>query len=83
MLKEIYNILLIKNQALLLNSQVKVSIGIKVYEESSYIHLYSLLSANNLGFPGNNSRSEFQASGAYIFRPLTQVPQPVSQTNNM
>ncbi|CAF4699968.1 unnamed protein product [Rotaria socialis] len=30
------------------------------------------------GFPGNNSRSEFQASGAYFFRPLMPDPQPVS-----
>ncbi|CAF1135817.1 unnamed protein product [Adineta steineri] len=29
-------------------------------------------------FPGNNSQSEFQASGAYIFRPISSDPQPVS-----
>jgi hypothetical protein len=32
----------------------------------------------NLGYPGNNSAPEFQASGAYVFRPLTQTAQPVS-----
>ncbi|CAF3848079.1 unnamed protein product, partial [Rotaria sp. Silwood1] len=34
------------------------------------------------GFPGNNSQSEFQASGAYIFRPLTPNALPVSQTRS-
>ncbi|CAF1453845.1 unnamed protein product [Rotaria sordida] len=34
-------------------------------------------------FPGNNSRSEFQASGAYIFRPLTPTAVPVSQTRSI
>ncbi|UJR26764.1 hypothetical protein I4U23_008079 [Adineta vaga] len=34
-------------------------------------------------FPGNNSRSEFQASGAYIFRPLSATPQPVSTTRTI
>jgi lysosomal alpha-mannosidase len=34
-------------------------------------------------FPGNNSQSQFQASGAYIFRPLTQTPQPVSAARNI
>ncbi|CAF1087368.1 unnamed protein product [Rotaria sordida] len=29
-------------------------------------------------FAGNNSRAEFQASGAYIFRPNSSDPQPVS-----
>ncbi|UJR22329.1 hypothetical protein I4U23_025391 [Adineta vaga] len=28
--------------------------------------------------PGNNSESQFQASGAYIFRPIASDPQPVS-----
>jgi hypothetical protein len=31
-----------------------------------------------LGFPGNNSSPEFQASGAYVFRPFSQTAQPVS-----
>ncbi|CAF4891977.1 unnamed protein product [Rotaria sp. Silwood1] len=35
------------------------------------------------GFPGNNSQSEFQASGAYIFRPLTPNALPVSQTRSI
>jgi hypothetical protein len=35
------------------------------------------------GFPGNNSGSEFQASGAYIFRPLTPDTQPVSTNCTM
>ncbi|CAF1441892.1 unnamed protein product, partial [Rotaria sordida] len=35
------------------------------------------------GFPGNNSQSEFQASGAYIFRPLTPTAVPVSQTRSI
>ncbi|CAF1682747.1 unnamed protein product, partial [Adineta ricciae] len=30
------------------------------------------------GYPGNNSQFDFQASGAYIFRPVTQNPTPVS-----
>ncbi|CAF1300509.1 unnamed protein product [Adineta steineri] len=34
-------------------------------------------------FPGNNSRSEFQASGAYIFRPLTSNAEPVSTTRSV
>ncbi|CAF3419135.1 unnamed protein product [Rotaria sp. Silwood1] len=34
-------------------------------------------------FPGNNSQSEFQASGAYIFRPLTPNALPVSQTRSI
>ena len=38
---------------------------------------------STLGFPGNNSRPEFQASGAYFFRPLTPTPQPVSSIRNM
>jgi hypothetical protein len=40
-------------------------------------------SSYNLGFPGNNSHPEFQASGAYVFRPLTQTAQPVSQTRTV
>lgn len=35
------------------------------------------------GFPGNNSGHENQASGAYIFRPVTQSPQPVSTTRTI
>ena len=35
------------------------------------------------GFPGNNSGSENQASGAYIFRPLSQTPSPVSTTRTV
>ncbi|CAF4737494.1 unnamed protein product [Rotaria sp. Silwood1] len=35
------------------------------------------------GFPGNNSRSKSQASGAYIFRPLTPNALPVSQTRSI
>ncbi|CAF3342451.1 unnamed protein product [Rotaria sp. Silwood2] len=31
-------------------------------------------------FPGNNSLPEIQASGAYVFRPLTSETQPVSTT---
>ncbi|CAF1037159.1 unnamed protein product, partial [Didymodactylos carnosus] len=34
-------------------------------------------------FPGNNSRSEFQASGAYIFRPVAQTPSPLSTTRKI
>jgi lysosomal alpha-mannosidase len=34
-------------------------------------------------FPGNNTRSEFQASGAYIFRPLSPTAQPVSATRSV
>jgi lysosomal alpha-mannosidase len=34
-------------------------------------------------FPGNNSRSEFQASGAYIFRPMAPTAQPVSPTRTV
>ncbi|CAF1668432.1 unnamed protein product [Rotaria magnacalcarata] len=34
-------------------------------------------------FPGNNSQSQFQASGAYIFRPLSPTAQPVSQTRSI
>ncbi|CAM4947282.1 unnamed protein product [Rotaria socialis] len=34
-------------------------------------------------FPGNNSGPEFQASGAYFFRPLTPTPLPVSNTRNI
>ena len=36
-----------------------------------------------VGFAGNNSQSEFQASGAYIFRPLTPNALPVSTTRSM
>jgi len=35
------------------------------------------------GFPGNNSAAEFQASGAYCFRPLTPNSLPVSSSRNM
>ncbi|CAF2976334.1 unnamed protein product [Rotaria socialis] len=35
------------------------------------------------GFAGNNSHPEFQASGAYVFRPLTQTAEPVSQTRTV
>ncbi|UJR26763.1 hypothetical protein I4U23_008078 [Adineta vaga] len=35
------------------------------------------------GFAGNNSQSEFQASGAYIFRPFSPSPQPVSTTRSI
>ncbi|CAF0732780.1 unnamed protein product [Adineta ricciae] len=35
------------------------------------------------GFAGNNSRPEFQASGAYIFRPVSADPQPVSTTRTI
>ncbi|CAF1220295.1 unnamed protein product [Rotaria magnacalcarata] len=35
------------------------------------------------GFSGNNSHPEFQASGAYVFRPLTQTAEPVSQTRTV
>ncbi|CAF1497023.1 unnamed protein product, partial [Adineta steineri] len=35
------------------------------------------------GFAGNNSRPEFQPSGAYIFRPLSSDPQPVSTTRSI
>ncbi|UJR06766.1 hypothetical protein I4U23_011053 [Adineta vaga] len=34
-------------------------------------------------FPGNNSAGEFQASGAYVFRPLTSEAQPVSTTRTI
>ena len=37
----------------------------------------------NPGFQGNNSKSEFQPSGAYIFRPLSQTPEPVSTSRTM
>ncbi|CAF5195632.1 unnamed protein product, partial [Rotaria magnacalcarata] len=35
------------------------------------------------GFPGNSSLPEFQASGAYVFRPLTSKTQPVSTTRTI
>ncbi|CAF2951488.1 unnamed protein product [Rotaria sp. Silwood2] len=34
-------------------------------------------------FPGNNSSPEFQASGAYFFRPLTSNPLPLSSSRNI
>ncbi|CAF3610103.1 unnamed protein product [Rotaria sp. Silwood1] len=34
-------------------------------------------------FQGNNTRPEFQSSGAYYFRPLTSSPLPVSNTRNI
>ncbi|CAF1277182.1 unnamed protein product, partial [Adineta ricciae] len=34
-------------------------------------------------FPGNSSMPEFQASGAYFFRPLTPYPIPASNTRNI
>ncbi|CAF0905121.1 unnamed protein product [Adineta steineri] len=34
-------------------------------------------------FAGNNSRPEFQSSGAYVFRPLTSKVQPVSTTRTI
>ncbi|CAF3921346.1 unnamed protein product [Adineta steineri] len=34
-------------------------------------------------FAGNNSRPEFQSSGAYVFRPLTSKIQPVSTTRTI
>ncbi|CAF1321855.1 unnamed protein product [Rotaria sp. Silwood1] len=34
-------------------------------------------------FPGNSSSPEFQASGAYFFRPLTSNPLPVSSSRNI
>jgi len=36
-----------------------------------------------IGFQGNNSKAEFQSSGAYYFRPLTPTPLPVSSSRNM
>ena len=35
------------------------------------------------GHPGNNSQFEFRASGAYIFRPLTQTPKLFIQRPNV
>jgi lysosomal alpha-mannosidase len=35
------------------------------------------------GFPGDNSKSELQASGAYIFRPLNETAFPVSTTRTV
>ncbi|CAF3130643.1 unnamed protein product [Rotaria sp. Silwood2] len=35
------------------------------------------------GFPGTNSLSQSQASGAYIFRPLMPNALPVSQTSSI
>ncbi|CAF1005631.1 unnamed protein product, partial [Didymodactylos carnosus] len=35
------------------------------------------------GFPGNNSRSDFQASGAYMFRPNSSDTYPVSNTRTI
>jgi lysosomal alpha-mannosidase len=34
-------------------------------------------------FPGNNSADEFQASGAYVFRPLTSEAQSMSATRTI
>ena len=34
-------------------------------------------------FPGNNSQSEFQASGAYIFRPISSEAESVSMQRSM
>ncbi|CAF5106396.1 unnamed protein product, partial [Rotaria magnacalcarata] len=34
-------------------------------------------------YPGNNSGSEFQASGAYIFRPISSDPEPVSSKRSI
>ncbi len=36
-----------------------------------------------LGFPGDSSTPDRQASGAYFFRPLTSNPSPVSDVHNM
>ena len=38
---------------------------------------------NLIGFPGNNSRSEFQASGAYVFRPISPDPKLVNPKRSM
>ncbi len=35
-----------------------------------------------LGFPGDSSSPDRQASGAYFFRPLTSNPLPVSDVHN-
>ncbi|CAF3324143.1 unnamed protein product [Rotaria socialis] len=35
------------------------------------------------GFAGNNSQPDFQASGAYIFRPVSPTAQPVSQARSL
>ncbi len=83
MLMEIFNILSIYKSNLTLPFQIKASIGIKVCQQFSHAHPFYSLHSYNSGFPGNNSQSQFQASGAYIFRPLAQIPQPVSAARNM
>jgi hypothetical protein len=83
MLMEIFNILSICKSNLTLHFQIKASIGIKVCQQFLHTHPFYSLHSYNSGFPGNNSRAEFQASGAYIFRPLAQTPQPVSAARTM
>ena len=40
--------------------------------------LFHILVTRYKGFQGNNSKPEFQASGAYIFRPDGNTPTPVN-----
>jgi lysosomal alpha-mannosidase len=78
------------DECILLNQNLRVEID----AQGNLQHIVNLVKGfditfSNQGFywyqsfPGNNSKSEFQASGAYIFRPLTQIAQPVSATRTI
>ena len=51
------------------------------YKWSSQCYIFDV--SLHAGFPGNVSVPSAQASGAYIFRPYKQVPQPVSSTRTV
>ncbi|CAF1013919.1 unnamed protein product [Didymodactylos carnosus] len=57
------------------------------YYEGLYLYyLAFIIFVNNrlfLAFPGNNTKSEFQASGAYIFRPQSEESYSVSDTRTI
>ncbi|CAF0769192.1 unnamed protein product [Adineta ricciae] len=52
--------------------------GVYWYSSEFNSRMRCITNIDKLGAPGNNSQSEFQASGAYIFRPISSDPQQVS-----
>jgi hypothetical protein len=57
--------------------------GLYWYTSKYLLFLYNVLITSMIGFQGNNSKPEFQSSGAYYFRPLTSNPLPVSNSRSM
>jgi hypothetical protein len=57
--------------------------GLYWYTSKYLPFLYRYILTSIIGFQGNNSKSQFQSSGAYYFRPLKSDPLPISNTRNM